>query len=89
MPTLQTYLEGRPKAEFAAKVGIRPAYLSQLLSKHRRPSLRLMEKIAAATGGEVDLNSWASVAHDQAHGNNATRSQGPVSKSRTMKARAS
>ncbi len=59
MHTLRQYLEGRSKADFARTVGIVPVYLSQILSGHRTPSLRLMLRIQEATEGAVDLNSWA------------------------------
>lgn len=69
MATLRTYLDGRPKAEFAGKVNINPAYLSQLLSGDRKPSLALMLRIQEATEGEVDLNSWTFMrSDDHAHG---------------------
>jgi transcriptional regulator with XRE-family HTH domain len=60
MHKLHSYLTGRRKSAFAATVGISPAYLSQILSGHRRPSLSLMERIEAASDGLVDLNSWSS-----------------------------
>ena len=62
MEQLKTYLSGRKKAEFAESIGTSPAYLSQLLSGHRSPSLALMRAIERASGGAVDLNSWS--AHD-------------------------
>lgn len=36
--------------ELARQIGIAPAYLSQILSCHRRPSLPLAFKLEAATG---------------------------------------
>jgi transcriptional regulator with XRE-family HTH domain len=59
MEKLQTYLIGKNKGEFARAIGKSPSYLSQILSGYRKPSLALMNQIAAATGGVVDLNSWA------------------------------
>lgn len=59
METLAQYLNGRHKGEFARAVGISPAYLSQILGGMRSPSLSLMRRFSAASGGEVDLNSWA------------------------------
>ena len=58
MGKLQAYLADRKKADFARMIGTSPSYLSQLLSGHRRPSLEMMRRIAAASGGFVDLNSW-------------------------------
>lgn len=60
MQKLHEYLDGRRKSDFAAAVAIAPAYLSQILSGHRTPSLALMKRIEAASGGFVDLNSWSS-----------------------------
>lgn len=69
MATLRSYLEARPKAKFAASVGITPPYLSQLLSGKRLPSRDLMVRIQEVTGGEVDLNSWTFMqASASAHG---------------------
>jgi len=59
METLSQYLNGKRKGEFARAVGISPAYLSQILGGMRSPSLSLMRRFYAASGGEVDLNSWA------------------------------
>ena len=59
MNKLRAYLDGRPKGEFARKVGIVPAYLSQILMGVKRPSFDLMLRIEAETGGLVDLQSWA------------------------------
>lgn len=77
MVTLRTYLEGRPKAEFAAKVDIRPPYLSQLLSGQRKPSLALMLRIQEASEGEVDLNSWTLMAANApSHGKDRAERKG-------------
>lgn len=59
METLQSYLAGKRKADFAAQIKTTPSYLSQMLSGHRKPSLAMMLKIESATGGAVDLNSWS------------------------------
>ena len=59
MEKLRTYLIGRRKGDFATALGISPAYLSQILSGHRNPSLDMMRRIEAATDGLVDLNAWA------------------------------
>lgn len=53
MEKLRAYLEGRNKGEFAEAIETSPSYLSQLLSKHRFPSLEMMRRIERATGGEV------------------------------------
>jgi len=58
METLKTYLEGRKKADFAKAIGTSPSYLSQLLAGTRSPSRKLMMKISAETGGNVDVVSW-------------------------------
>jgi DNA-binding transcriptional regulator YdaS (Cro superfamily) len=58
MEKLALYLHGRKKGDFARKIGTSPAYLSQLLSGHRRPSFDLMQKIERETGGEVGIHSW-------------------------------
>jgi len=58
MANLRSYLADRPKGEFARSVGISAAYLSQILSGTRQPSLSLMVRVHEASGGEVDLNSW-------------------------------
>lgn len=62
MHKLKTYLADKPKAKFAVKVGIRPAYLSQIMSGFRSPSFDLMQRIEKETNGEVDLNSWTAAA---------------------------
>lgn len=61
MKKLRTYLADKNKGDFARKVDIAPAYLSQLLSPkgNRRPSFDLMVRIEKATDGFVDLKSWA------------------------------
>lgn len=59
METLRSYLRDKPKAEFARAVGIKPVYLSQLLSAYRRPSFDLMERIEAKSGGAVPVSSWS------------------------------
>lgn len=38
------------QAAFAARLGISPAYLSQLLSGRRKPSARLARRISRETG---------------------------------------
>lgn len=62
MEKLRAYLAGRKKGDFARQVGIRPVYLSQILSGYRTPSFKLMVRISQATSGAVDLESWASSA---------------------------
>ena len=58
MANLAEYLKDRKKADFARKIGVSPAQLSQYLSKYRRPGYELMLTIEAATDGEVSLRSW-------------------------------
>lgn len=76
MQTLRKYLDGKPKAAFAVKVGIAPAYLSQIMSGHRTPSLDVMLRIQSASGGEVDLNSWSPENSKAADAHGAATSQG-------------
>lgn len=59
MNKLQAYLQGQPKKLFAERIGVSPAYLSQLLSGARRPSYDVMLRIEAATDEAVDIRSWA------------------------------
>ena len=58
MDKLKEYLHDKRKGDFAKSLGTSPAYLSQLLSGYRRPSLDLMVKIEAATCGAVPISSW-------------------------------
>lgn len=51
-------MEGQSKREFAAKVGIVPVYLSQILGEVKRPSFDLMVRIEDATDGAVPLSAW-------------------------------
>lgn len=60
MEHLATYLAGKRNAEFARRLGISDAFLSQLLSGKRRPSLDLAFKIERATAGLVPASVWAS-----------------------------
>ncbi len=77
MATLRSYLQDRPKADFASKIGVAPSYLSQLLSGRRRPRLDLMLRIQEASDGEVDLNSWTMMAACPAqHGNARVKRKG-------------
>lgn len=39
---------GLTQSDLAAKVGVTPAYISQLLSGHRTPQLETLEKLAKA-----------------------------------------
>lgn len=58
MEHLKQYLKDKPKAAFAALVGINPAYLSQILSGRKTPSLSLMCRIEQATDGTVTRMHW-------------------------------
>lgn len=59
MATLNEYLRDRPKGEFADRLGINRAYLSQILSGYRTPSFKLMRRIEEETDGEVSLYTWS------------------------------
>lgn len=72
MQTLATYLEGRKKADFARRIGVSAAQLSQYLSRYRRPSYELMLKIEQETGGAVTVQSWA---HPPAHGDEPSQNK--------------
>ena len=63
MQNLKTYLTGRKKAEFAKKLGISSAQLSQYMSGFRRPNYDRMIEIERLTDGQVSVGSWA---HDPA-----------------------
>ena len=52
------YLDGKIKLEFAERIGVSPAYLSQMLWWWRRPSLELAVRIERATNGEVPCSAW-------------------------------
>ena len=60
MEQLKSYLTatGMRQKDFAAKAGITPSYLHDLLSGRRDPSLATAGKIAAATKGKVPLSAW-------------------------------
>jgi DNA-binding transcriptional regulator YdaS (Cro superfamily) len=68
MEQLQTLLEGQRKGDFAKRIGVSSAYLSQLLSGKRTPSLEVAVKIERETGGAVLAASWvplATVEHER------------------------
>jgi len=54
----QKHLSSRPQLDVAQKLGVSQAYLSQLLSGQRRPSLELAVHIEQMTGGAVPATSW-------------------------------
>lgn len=60
MTSFKTYLEGRGEKQndFAKRIGISAAYLSQILSGDRTPSLELAVAIEDATCGAVTARSW-------------------------------
>lgn len=60
MEKLKSYLaQTRMKqSDFAAKAGIAPSYLSDILSGRRNPSLATAGRIASATRGKVPLSAW-------------------------------
>jgi DNA-binding transcriptional regulator YdaS (Cro superfamily) len=78
MQTLNEYLMGRKKAEFAKQIGVSASQLSQYLSRYRRPGYEQMLAIEAATGGAVPVQSWA---HDASTANAPAHIQAPLSKS--------
>jgi len=46
------------QAAFAKAIGASQAYVSQIASGQRRPSMALAYKIQIATNGEVPIESW-------------------------------
>ena len=52
------------RAEFARRLSISPAYVSEILrtdaGKRKRPSLELAVRIEAATAGAVSVGDWVS-----------------------------
>ena len=58
MESLKKYLEGKTKKDFAAKIGVSPSYLSQILSGAKSPQLDLAFRIEKATSGEVPATTW-------------------------------
>lgn len=60
MDSLKEFLADTRHRDFAEKVGISPAYLSQILSGARTPSLDVACLIEDATGGVVPVRSWQS-----------------------------
>ncbi|WP_373284034.1 helix-turn-helix domain-containing protein [Primorskyibacter flagellatus] len=73
MEPLKKYLAGRRKSAFAAKVGIVPAYLSQILSGTKRPGFDLMVRIERETDGDVPVSAW--VDHGSSPSSDAARSE--------------
>lgn len=55
---LARYLDGRKRSEFAAKVDISAAYLTQLAGGIRAPGLDIALRIERETDGAVPLESW-------------------------------
>mgnify|MGYP006347725891 CR=1 FL=1 len=83
MQTLQTYLKGRKKVDFATLINVSAAQLSQYLSGYRRPSYDLMLLIQEKTGGEVTVQSWANIGdHPPSHVSARTPTQAPGDKRR-------
>lgn len=52
------YLDGKIKLEFAERIGVSPAYLSQMLGWWSRPSLELAVRIERATNGAAPCSAW-------------------------------
>jgi len=59
MNKFHSYLKDKSRADFAKAIGTSPAYLSQMVTGHRRPSYAMMLKIELASEGCVDLRSWS------------------------------
>jgi len=57
MKTLAQYLSetGTKQSELAARVARSRSYISEIVSGTKQPSLALALRIAAATGGQVDI----------------------------------
>ncbi|MFB9223554.1 helix-turn-helix domain-containing protein [Paracoccus cavernae] len=60
MQTLKSYLQSSKvtQAEFAASVAVKQGTVSKLISGRILPSLKLAQRIDAATGGRVPVGSW-------------------------------
>jgi transcriptional regulator with XRE-family HTH domain len=60
MEQLSTYLTDNSikQKDFAERLGVSNAYMSQILNGRRRPSFDLMCKIAAESDQAVPLNAW-------------------------------
>ncbi|MFC4668166.1 helix-turn-helix transcriptional regulator [Seohaeicola nanhaiensis] len=54
------------QAAFAAMVGVKQPTVHRWLKGDARPSWRVAEKIAHATGGAVPVSAWVSQAEEQA-----------------------
>jgi len=51
--------KGTRKYDIAKRLGVTPAYLSELMAGRKLPSLRLAHIISLRTGGSVRLDSWS------------------------------
>lgn len=49
---------GMTQAEFAEAVGIHWVHLSKFINGHRRPGVKIIERIEKATSGAVTFDSW-------------------------------
>lgn len=60
MDHLKSYLAAAriKQTDFAAKVGISPSFLSDILHGNRTPSLATAGRIAEATRGKVPVSAW-------------------------------
>ncbi|WP_366865265.1 helix-turn-helix transcriptional regulator [uncultured Tateyamaria sp.] len=58
MSLLSDFLKTQVRSQFAERVGISGAYLSQLSSGLRTPSLEVASAIERETGGAVPMQSW-------------------------------
>ena len=61
MTILRAYLDQQQitQAEFAKKVGVPAAMISQWASGSRRPSIRYAVAIQKATKGKIKVEAWA------------------------------
>lgn len=64
MMNLDTYLKqsGTSQRAFADEVGISPSFLNEILGATRNPGLATAQRIEAATGGEVPIDTWPNLA---------------------------
>lgn len=68
MVTLKQHIDASPDtaAAWAARLGIKGGYLSELLSGKKRPSLALAALIERETGGAVPMQVWVSATPEAA-----------------------
>lgn len=59
---LTAYLTGRKRIDFAARIDVSAAYLSQLAAGDRQPGRAVARRIAAETDGAVPVEAWPNIA---------------------------